>query len=186
MKNNTPTGRATPPSLSRWAVAVTAALLISCQTPQGPILTAKVMPSVPGYVNSPYTSPPKLIDVRDAAPGSTMICPYTKRPFLMPGPPAYVMTTVEVGPPPVQKESRGRWKPRPRIELDTGIPPVSVPAAATPKEEIPYGFAIPDRPGMAISPFAEQHQIVDVSGLSVGMPVRCPFTGKLFRVPPAK
>ena len=34
------------------------------------------------------------------------------------------------------------------------------------------------------SPFAAKHQLVDVTGLPVGMEVKCPYTGKLFRVPP--
>ena len=37
---------------------------------------------------------------------------------------------------------------------------------------------------MVNSPYAARHQLVDVTGLPVGMEVKCPFTGKLFRVPP--
>jgi hypothetical protein len=48
------------------------------------VLTAKSIPSLPGFVRSPYTNPPQLVNVKDADPGSTVICPYTKRPFIVP------------------------------------------------------------------------------------------------------
>jgi len=50
----------------------------------GKILTAERVPELPGFVRSPYTEPHRLVDVKDAAPGSTYICPYTHRPFLVP------------------------------------------------------------------------------------------------------
>ncbi|MCB1210712.1 MAG: hypothetical protein KDK97_15380, partial [Verrucomicrobiales bacterium] len=59
-------------------------------------------------------------------------------------------------------------------------PPPAVAEAAT----IPYGSAVAGRPGFVNSPYAAKHQLVDVTGLPVGMEVKCPYTGKLFRVPP--
>ncbi|WP_075090544.1 hypothetical protein [Verrucomicrobium spinosum] len=51
--------------------------------PEG-ILTAHAVPGLPGYVRSPYTNPPRLIDVKRSTPGSTMVCPYTNKPFIIP------------------------------------------------------------------------------------------------------
>lgn len=48
------------------------------------LLVAKSVPALPGFVRSPYTSPPRLVDVKGAVAGATMICPYTQRPFMIP------------------------------------------------------------------------------------------------------
>ena len=39
---------------------------------------------------------------------------------------------------------------------------------------------------MVTSPFAQKHQLVDVSGLAPGDAVKDPYSGKLFRVPPTQ
>mgnify|MGYP003675667872 CR=1 FL=1 len=65
--------------------------------------------------------------------------------------------------------------------------PTSSPSS-TPKLEqapsLPFGKSISGRPGFVNSPYAASHQLVDVTGLPVGMEVKCPYTGKLFKVPP--
>lgn len=48
-------------------------------------LTAITVPALPGYVRSPYTTPPRLVDVRGVPSGTTMVCPYTRRKFIVPG-----------------------------------------------------------------------------------------------------
>jgi hypothetical protein len=48
---------------------------------------------------------------------------------------------------------------------------------------VPVASAIPNRKGFVHSPFAAKHQIVDVTGLKPGQEVKCPFSGKLFRIP---
>ena len=60
----------------------------------------------------------------------------------------------------------------------------SSPANAT--ENLPYGTAVPGRMNMVNSPFAGKTQLVDVSGMSAGQTVKCPYTGKLFKVPPTQ
>lgn len=47
-------------------------------------LSAIKITGLPGFVRSPYTYPPRLVDVSDAKPGSTMLCPFTHRPFIVP------------------------------------------------------------------------------------------------------
>lgn len=63
-------------------------------------------------------------------------------------------------------------------------PSVAVKPKEQPAAKLPYGSPIPGRPGFVNSPYAEKHQLVDVTGLSIGTDVKCPYTGKLFRVPP--
>jgi hypothetical protein len=58
--------------------------------------------------------------------------------------------------------------------------------AKTTGAELPYGTAIPGRMNMVNSPFAGKTQLVDVSGMSAGQTVKCPYTGKLFKVPPTQ
>jgi hypothetical protein len=52
-------------------------------------------------------------------------------------------------------------------------------------EEVPFGLLVEGRPGFVRSPYAQSHHIVDVTGLKVGASVKCPFSGKFFRVPAA-
>jgi hypothetical protein len=46
---------------------------------------AQAVPDLPGYVRTPFTNPPRLVDVRGMSAGSKVVCPYTQRPFLVPG-----------------------------------------------------------------------------------------------------
>ena len=52
--------------------------------------------------------------------------------------------------------------------------------------ELPFGILVPGRPNMVYSPFAGKTQLVDVSGMGAGQTVKCPYTGKLFKVPGAQ
>jgi hypothetical protein len=69
--------------------------------------------------------------------------------------------------------------PEPKIEPSPAPAPQIAPAS-----DLPYGSSIPGRSGFVNSPYAAKHQLVDVTGLPAGMEVKCPYTGKLFRVPP--
>jgi hypothetical protein len=49
--------------------------------------------------------------------------------------------------------------------------------------ELVYGTAVPDKPGLVISPFAPDGGYVDVTGFPQGTAVEDPYTGKIFLTP---
>lgn len=233
-------------------------------TPASGFPQAYAVKDLAGYVRTPYTNPPRLVDVRGMGAGSKVVCPYTQKPFVVPaaaatspapaktmlassrsssppaktapapvfkpqpapiskpqeaaGPPKLVATNAPapVKPPPTPASAPAAPKksepapvvktepkkepstpaiastpanPKPAPEPTPKIEPKQEPApapqtAAAPAPKLPFGAPIPGRPGFVNSPFAEKHQLVDVTGLSVGTEVKCPYTGKLFRVPP--
>ncbi len=64
--------------------------------------------------------------------------------------------------------------------------PRTTPAPAAAKQsslDLPYGSPVPGRVGLVHSPYAGKLQLVDVAGLAPGQEVKCPYSGKLFRVP---
>ncbi len=52
--------------------------------------------------------------------------------------------------------------------------------------DLPFGTPVPGRVNMVNSPYAGRTQLVDVSGMGPGQTVKCPYTGKLFKVPPTQ
>ena len=46
-----------------------------------------------------------------------------------------------------------------------------------------YGTAVPDKPGLVISPFAPDSGYIDVTGFPPGTAVEDPYTGKIFLTP---
>jgi hypothetical protein len=58
--------------------AATALSLSSCAMP-----VAEPVAGVPGFVHSPYTWWPRVIDVQGATPGTVVECPYTHHPFVV-------------------------------------------------------------------------------------------------------
>lgn len=153
---------------------------------------AQPVPDLPGYVRTPFTNPPRLVDVRGMTAGSKVVCPYTQRPFLVPGSASSSMASAPSRPSSSEPQQRPRTAP---VTPNTSVAAMNKPAASSantpavtpapnPVTELPYGTSISGRPGFVNSPFAAKHQLVDVTGLPVGMEVKCPYTGKLFRVPP--
>ncbi|MBX7207324.1 MAG: hypothetical protein K1X78_03340 [Verrucomicrobiaceae bacterium] len=101
----------------------------------------------------------------------------TARPAA-PSAPTSLPAVAQATPPPAKPTSGGNApSPSPGKSVPTPKRPVSVPG------ELPFGTPIPGRPGLVNSPFAGKYQLVDVTGLNAGQEVKCPYTGKLFRVP---
>ncbi len=62
------------------------------------------------------------------------------------------------------------------------------PASSAPQDrrrsrDLPYGVAVPNRPGLVTSPYAPNEGYVDVSGFPSSTEVLDPFTGKVFLTP---
>ena len=105
---------------------------------------------------------------------------------------------VDVDPPPPKRETvRDDTPVDPPVETpdkpkmtDTASTPTSTsggsttqPKPAAPKEDLPFGSKVIGKPGMVYSPYAPDKGWVDVDGLRPGTKVKCPYTGKNFRVP---
>jgi len=151
---------------------------------------AQTVPDLPGYVRTPFTNPPRLVDVRGMSAGSKVVCPYTQRPFLVPGGVSSSTSSIASAPekprPQAPERKTSPVTPNSNVAANNVTPSSSSATASTtaPAVELPYGTSISGRPGFVNSPYAAKHQLVDVTGLPVGMEVKCPYTGKLFRVPP--
>jgi len=66
----------------------------------------------------------------------------------------------------------------------TVTPPGSTPAPVAPAPaEIPYASRITGKPGFVKSPFDPNGQAIDVRDFQSGQKAKCPYTGKIFRVP---
>ncbi|MEM0896802.1 MAG: hypothetical protein AAGJ79_07930 [Verrucomicrobiota bacterium] len=222
---------------------------------------AEAVPGKPGYAYTPFVPGKKMVDVRGFAPGDKVLCPYTRKAFLVPSPtgnaPASASNVAATTPPrqmapttvvrprvnttpadqpnaptkpkpssmassnkapeaPKKEVAANGAKPKPESKPDpkkqvAGTKPspsngnsgkkkapgnmaATKPAAngsngtaakpaPAPSDDLPSGTPVPGKPNYVYSPFAKKNQIVDVQGLEPGTKVRCPYTGKLFRVP---
>ncbi len=88
------------------------------------------------------------------------------------------------------KEVRTKPKPLPdpvtesEDELEALTPDATSPNPNPLPSDATVAEWVPGRPGFVRSPFGKDYQYVDVTGIPAGTEVKCPYTGKLFRVPP--
>lgn len=96
-------------------------------------------------------------------------------------------TTVDLTPPPPKKPDQAKEKvPSIPLEKTTPAPPPTdtpKPSSQTKREDLPFGIVIPGKKGYVYSPYADNKQQVDVTDIPTGTKVKCPYTGKTFRVP---
>jgi hypothetical protein len=100
--------------------------------------------------------------------------------------------------PPAQGDFAPTPVPIPSGEATTPAAPVvnpspSTPAPVTPAapkpaalvpEQLPFGTRVPGQPGLVQSPYDPEGRSVDVREFAPGQMARCPYSGKVFRVPP--
>jgi hypothetical protein len=112
--------------------------------------------------------------VKSSSASSTVVAP--EKPKTSPSRPAAAKTPAPK-PAPVAKTT-----PPPPLPTKP-VPAPGAPAPSPVASELPYGTPVPGRPGLVNSPYAGTYQLVDVTGLSPGQEVKCPYSGKAFRVP---
>lgn len=133
-------------------------------------LMAKRVPGKQNLVYSPYANRQQIVDVTGLKVGAKARCPYTNRVFVVPAAASVAQSEVAK----ISKNIDFRVLDKP---ADGGVV-----ASGTGKKATPTPTAVwSDRKGYITSPFGGQ--LVDVSGKQAGSIVRCPFSGKLFRVP---
>jgi len=146
-------------------------------------LTAVRVSGKENQVFSPYTKRNYIVDITGLKPGEKARCPYTGRIFVIPG----------------EGENARPENQQNKNIVDEAIASISdkiefrvlkkkkdsqmSEAAKNKKETVPVA-AWSKRVGYVMSPFGGQ--LIDVRGKAVGSVLRCPFSGKLFKLPDTK
>lgn len=145
-------------------------------------------------VVKPTTPKPPVIATEPApkpqpAPAS-VIAKEPEKPKAAPQPAPKPSISREIASAPKAKKADETPAPAPKPKLPPNPTPAPNPdrivAGKPVSPELPFGSPIPGRPGLVNSPFAGKNQLVDVTGLEPGQEVKCPYSGRLFRVPGVK
>jgi hypothetical protein len=115
--------------------------------------------------------PPPNWEAGAEVPPADLLGPDAAPPAVSPGDPR--QPRVDLTPPPESPAVGPLEKPG---------PPAPQPAPAK-REDLPYGLPITGKKGYVYSPYGETRQQVDVTDIPTGTKVKCPYTGKVFRVP---
>lgn len=164
----------TPPSVLLLGLA--AASVMSCKSPTAPAAQADAKPAPAEKPADPF------FDTR------SMQSSYWQRAMSLYKPPAQgdFATIPEESEAPPAAGTTAPSTPVAKAPTPTPIP--EVPPAAKPPplkaEELPFGTRIPGQPGLVKSPYDPQGRSVDVRDFAPGQMARCPYSGKVFRVPP--
>lgn len=136
--------------------------------------------SAPVVTSVPAPAPAAKPAVKSAAEALGAVKP---APAPVPAPaPAPAPAVAEIKP---KAKAPEATKPKPAPETPVAQAAQKPPVNAKPTAvETPYGVPVAGRPGLVNSPYAGKLQLVDVTGLKPGQEVKCPYSGKLFRVPP--
>lgn len=160
------------PSLPVLLLGLAAGSAISCKGPTPPPSTAKPAAGT--------TPPPAALSEPDWRSS------YWQRAMAHYKPPAEgdFVTTPELEAPPAD----GATTPVPAATSSASTPaPESPPAPKPPPlvpADLPFGTRIPGQPGLVKSPYDPDGRSVDVREFAPGQMARCPYSGKVFRVPP--
>jgi len=166
---------------------------VVCPYTQKPFIVPSPAPLVADKPAAPQKPTPSTPLVSETKPRPTpkpepSVAATEPKPRPAPQPePSVAATEPKPTPPPSSSSPSVEPKPTPQVAANPIAPVQTTPAPAPkvePASSLPFGMPIPGRPGFVNSPFAEKHQLVDVTGLAVGTEVKCPYSGKLFRVPP--
>ncbi len=151
--------------------------------------TAETFTGRAGFVYSPHTSPKKLVNVSGFRAGEQVLCPYTLEAFVVPdfgqSLPSNNTAIVDAAPKTKDRSTASNKTTR-KEPTDNAVDVVSTDISASMLPTtggLPTGNWVEGRPGFVYSPFAAKHQLVDVTGIAPGVEVKCPYTGKIFRVP---
>jgi hypothetical protein len=65
----------------------------------------------------------------------------------------------------------------------TMVDPAGESLKKTPSNDVPAGIPVAGKSGFLLSPFARDREGIDVTRIPSGTHVKCPYTGKMLRVP---